>query len=186
MLLAKVRGDAYAYQSKVMTKLHDKQSGYEYEYGHSEPIEEEASRANTILRNVARAHAFEVCGRDYITEDDLIIPIKMALSAASRNRVSVIRAIFKAKDTNGIPYRTLDTNYLATATGLTRLPIRRTIEELNALGLVDINIDKESMHHETYIRLRPGLEWVYGDQFQRLLDKCYPTSKYSEPQEIPI
>lgn len=185
LLLAKVRGDAYAYQSKVMTRLHDKQSGYEYEYGHSEPIEEEASRANQILYNVARAHAFELDGRDYIIEDDLIIPIKMALSAASRNRVSIIRAIFRAKDTSGVPYKALDTNYLATATGLTRLPVQRTIEELNALGLVDIAIDKESVDHETYIRLRPELNWVYEERFQKLLEKCYPTPKYNKASEIP-
>lgn len=184
LLLAKVRGDAYAYQSKVMTKFHDKQSGYEYEYGHNETIEEEASRANQILYNVARAHAFEVCGRNYITDEDLIIPIKMALSAASRNRVSIMRAILKAKDTSGVPYKVLDTNYLASTTGLTRLPIQRTIEELNALGLVDFNTDIESSNPETYIRLRPELGWIYEERFQKLLEKCYPTPKYNKPPEI--
>jgi hypothetical protein len=124
---------------------------------------------------VARAHAFEIDGRDYITEEDLIIPIKMALSAANRNRVSMIRDIFRAKDTSGTPYNTLDTNYLATATGLTRLPVQQTIEELHALGLIDIAKDRESVDHETYIRLKPELAWVYGERFQQLLEKCYPT-----------
>jgi hypothetical protein len=173
LLLAKVRGDAYAYQTKVMTKLHDKESGYQYEYGHDEPIEEEASRANQILYNITRAHAFEVHGRDYITEDDLIIPIRMALSAANRNRVSVIRAILTAKDTEGTPYKVLDTNWLASATKLTRLPLQKTLEELQALGLIDIDPNKDS-DNESYFRLKLELEWVYEDSFQKLLERCYP------------
>lgn len=178
LLLAKVRGDAFAYQSKVMTRLHDKDSGYQYEYGHDEPIEEEASRANQILYNIARSHAFEVHGRDYIIEEDLIIPIRMALSAANRNRVSVTRAIIVAKDTEGTPYKILNTSWLTNATKLSKRPLQAALEELQALRLIDIDPHKDS-ENESFISLRPELEWVYDKSFQKLLEKCYPSPEVS-------
>jgi hypothetical protein len=104
LLLAKIRSNAYTYQTKLIAKLENgddkdesyhtdepQRSKYEYEYGYEEPIEEEARRAGQVLYNVARAHAFEVCGRNHITEDDLIIPIKLALSAANRQRVRITK-----------------------------------------------------------------------------------------------
>ena len=62
------------------------------EYSFEQPIIENASRASTVLYNIARAHAFEIHGRNYIKmEEGIPIAIKIALSSANRNRVSVLR-----------------------------------------------------------------------------------------------
>jgi hypothetical protein len=54
-------------------------------------IIENPSRANIVLYNIARAHAFEIHGRNYITIEDIPIVIKIALSTANRTRVSILK-----------------------------------------------------------------------------------------------
>jgi hypothetical protein len=123
-LLAKIRGNVVSYQTKVMTYLKgsDKDegsnnsnnivdnAGFLYEYGHSKPIIERPERATKILYNLARAHAFEVCGRHYITKEDLPMIIKIVLSAANRDRIAVIKSLLHAnKDLSGLVYAELNT-----------------------------------------------------------------------------
>jgi hypothetical protein len=54
-----------------------------YEYSYEQPIIENPSRANIILYNIARAHALEILGRNYITKEGIPIIIKIALSTDS-------------------------------------------------------------------------------------------------------
>jgi hypothetical protein len=102
LLLARIRGNAYAFESKsskakltTTTSEQDQEEealeeafDYNYEYSFEQPVIEHASRVNTILYNIACAHAFELHGRNYITMEDIPIVIKVALSSANRNRVS--------------------------------------------------------------------------------------------------
>lgn len=134
-------------------------SKYEYEYGYEEPIEEEARRAGHVLYNVARAHAFEVCGRNYIIEDDLIIPIKFALSAANRLRVRIAKLLLTAKNTDGSFVNELDTTYIMAAARSSKSSVYRTMKELEILGLVEIGkltegpplAQHESSQHESSV-----------------------------------
>ena len=99
ILLARIRGNTYAYESRStearLTIEDDDGSGGEavennaicYEYSFEQPIIENPSRANMVLYNITRAHAFEIHGRNYITFEDIPIVIKIALSTANRNRV---------------------------------------------------------------------------------------------------
>lgn len=181
MFLARVRGNVYAYQARVMTNLDDSEigggtgggSGYEYEYVHNKPIIERPGRAATVLYNIARAHAFEVHGRDYITEEDLPIIIKIVLSAANRDRIAVVKLLLNARSTDGVLYNELDTTYLVSATRSAKSSVHRTMKELNTLGLVDIGKTRDSSH-ENYICLREEFRWLREDKFQRLLKTCYP------------
>jgi hypothetical protein len=201
LFLAKLRGNAYTYQARVSARLEsskgkesesdvdETQNKYEYEYGYEEPIEEEARRAGQVLYNVARAHAFEVCGRNYITEDDLIIPIKFALSAANKLRVRITKLLLTARNTNGSFVNELDTNYIVSATRSSKSSVHRTMKELEILGLVDIGKTRDSSH-EHYIELKDEFKWVHEERFQALLERAYssPYSKYkqqqpSQPQE---
>jgi hypothetical protein len=188
LFLAKLRGNAYTYQTKVIAKLENgknfeesfvedgiqKSSRFEYEYGYEEPIEEEARRAGRILYNVARAHAFEVCGRNYITEEDLIIPIKFALSAANRVRVRVAKLLLTTRMTDGTFINELDTTYIVHVTRTSKSSIQRTMKELQILGLVHIGKTRDSSH-ENYIELKEGFKWVREERFQMLLKKACPS-----------
>ena len=72
-------------------------SNVSYEYSFEQPIIENPSRANRVLYNIAKSHAFELCGRNYITLEDIPIVIKITLSTANRNRVSVLRLMITQK-----------------------------------------------------------------------------------------
>ncbi|MGI8832369.1 MAG: bifunctional DNA primase/polymerase, partial [Nitrososphaeraceae archaeon] len=67
-------------------------------YGYSTPIIEEPDRAITQLRNLARGHALSK-GRNYITIDDVPLLIKVVLSTASIERVTIFDLLIKS---NGI------------------------------------------------------------------------------------
>lgn len=192
LLLAKLRGNAYTYQTKLVAKLGNSKSNeegsdmdesqssrYEYEYGYEEPIEEEARRAGQVLYNVARAHAFEVCGRNFITEDDLIIPIKLALSAANRLRVRIAKLLLTARNTDGSFINELDTTYIMGATRSSKSSVHRIMKELQILGLVEIGKTRDPSH-ENYIKLKEEFKWVREERFQNLLERAYlsPYSKY--------
>lgn len=148
-----------------------------YEYSYEEPIEEEARRAGQVLYNVARAHAFELCGRNYILDDDLIIPIKFALSAANRLRVKIIKLVLQARNTDGTFVHQLDTNYIISATRSSKSSVHRTMKELEILGLVEIGKVTGSSH-EHYIELKEEFQWVHDERFQVLLEKAYPSPYY--------
>jgi hypothetical protein len=187
LLLAKLRGNAYTYQTKLVANLQNgdnreesyytdepQRSRHEYEYGYEEPIEEEARRAGKILYNAARSHAFEICGRNYLTEDDLIIPIKFALSAANRLRVRIIKLLLTAKNTDGSFVNQLDTTYVMSATRSSKSSVHRIMKELEILGLVDIGKTRDSSH-ENYIKLKEEFKWVRDKRFQKLLRKACPS-----------
>lgn len=191
LFLAKLRGNAYAYQTKPAANLQngdnreesyysDEPQRSKYEYRYEEPIEEEARRAGKILYNAARSHAFEICGRNYLTEDDLIIPIKFALSAANRSRVRIVKLLLTAKNTDDSFVNDLDTTYVMAATRSSKSSVHRTMKELQILGLVDIGKTRDSSH-ENYIELKEEFKWVRDERFQKLLEKAcpslYPNSK---------
>jgi hypothetical protein len=189
LFLAKLRGNAYTYQTKMSAKLESTKKSSEasddvfdemqskYEYSYEEPIEEEARRAGQILYNVARSHAFELCGRNYIKDDDLIIPIKFALSAANRLRVKIIKLVLQARNTNGTFVHQLDTNYIMSATRSSKSSVHKTMKELEILGLVEIGKVTGSSH-EHYIELKEEFQWAHDKRFQALLEKAYPSPYY--------
>jgi hypothetical protein len=180
IFLARVRGNVYAYQARVMTNLNDSETGEstdggsrsEYEYVYNKPIIERPGRATTVLYNIARAHAFELHGRTNITEEDLPVIIKIVLSAANRDRIAVVKLLLNARSTDGVLYKELDTTYLVTTTKSSKSSVQRTMKELNTLGLVDIGKTRDSSH-ENYICLRKEFQWLHEERFQLLLKICF-------------
>jgi hypothetical protein len=161
IFLSKVRGSAYAYQSKVMTSLansklkdsisgnddDDTGSGYQYEYAHSKPLIEKPKRPANVLRNIAISHSFELYGRDHITYEDLPILVKIVLSSANRERIAVIKTLLLApKGISGLIPSEFDTtrdidinhlvgtNYLISKTGISQSQVQRIVTELEILG----------------------------------------------------
>src|SRR6266540_2623117 len=68
------------------------------EYVHGTPIKEEPDRAIEQLRNLARGHAV-FTGRNYVTRDDLSLPVKVVLSTASIDRVNIFSLLIERKGT---------------------------------------------------------------------------------------
>ena len=197
LLLGKIRGSTYAYQDKVMVSLDDDEvegstnsggSGYQYQYSHSESSDENTERAMNILRNTAVAHAFEICGRNYITSEDLPILLKIVLSSANKERVSVVKAMLKAKNVSSIIAKELDTTrdvdishmvhtgYLVAKTGISKSHLHRILKELSALDLIDIYKTITGSSHENVMVFKNDFDFVYEDAFQNLIEQTYNDS----------
>jgi hypothetical protein len=194
LLLGKIRGSTYAYQDKVMTSLNDEEvegstggSGYQYEYSHSDSSDENTERAMHVLENTAVAHAFELCGRNYITTEDLPIILKIVLSSANKERIKVIKTMLDAKNVSSIIANELDTtrdvdiehlvhtSYLINKTGISKSPLHRTLKELSVLGLIDIYKTTTGSSHENVMIFNKEFDFVYDDAFQELFDRTYRT-----------
>lgn len=194
LLLGKIRGSTYAYQDKVMTSLNDEEvegstggSGYQYEYSHSDSSDENTERAMHVLENTAVAHAFELCGRNYITTEDLPIILKIVLSSANKERIKVIKTMLDAKNVSSIIANELDTtrdvdiehlvhtSYLINKTGISKSPLHRILKELSVLGLIDIYKTTTGSSHENVMIFNKEFDFVYDDAFQELFDRTYRT-----------
>jgi hypothetical protein len=197
LLLAKIRTNTYAYEAKSKeAKLtiddsnsdnqqqpdidSDITSGVSYEYSFEQPIEEHASRASVVLYNIAKAHAFELHGRNHIIlAQDIPIVVKIALSSANRNRVSVLRYMItemRNADQGGQPEHKEKyyARELANALKFSPTTARRLMKELEVIGLVTIGKDaletngqiRKSTH---YIELVQDFRWLIEPRFQNLM-----------------
>jgi predicted transcriptional regulator len=147
-----------------------------YEYGHSQPIIEKAKRANQVLYNIARGHAFEIHGRNYITLEDIPIIIKIAISTTNRDRVAIIKLLLTAMrrgDNSGEwEHKTkFFTNDLVQGLKISPSTARRAMMELELLGLVRLQNEKNANNNRRkyYIELDPAFKWLLGDEFQDLI-----------------
>jgi predicted transcriptional regulator len=193
LLLAKIRTNTYAYEAKskeaklTIDDSNDNQqqdydsevnTGVSYEYSFEQPIEEHASRASVVLYNIAKAHAFELHGRNYITlVDDLPIVVKVTLSSANRNRVSVLRYMItemRNADQGGMPEHKekFFAKDLTSALKFSPTTARRIMKELEVIGLVSIGkeaISGTTRNYSYYIKLVPDFHWLIEDRFQNLM-----------------
>jgi Mn-dependent DtxR family transcriptional regulator len=196
LLLAKIRTNTYAYEAKskdarltaVGGEDSDTQqqqdidgeftSGVSYEYTFEQPIEEHASRASVVLYNIAKAHAFELHGRNYITlAEDLPIVVKITLSSANRNRVSVLRHMITAMrnaDQGGqLEHKEkFFAKDLTSALKFSPTTARRIMKELEVIGLVSIGkeaISGTTRNYSYYIKLVSDFHWLIEDRFQNIM-----------------
>jgi hypothetical protein len=68
------------------------------DYSFATAMKEEPDRAMEELRNIARGFALSK-GRNYITNEDLSLPIKVVLSTASLDRVNIFDLLIAHKGT---------------------------------------------------------------------------------------
>jgi hypothetical protein len=192
LLLAKLRGNTYAYESKSTgAKLgaadddgnndggsNDdiaSSASYSYEYNFEQPIIENATRANQVLYHIAKAHAFELDGRNYVTMQDIPIVIKIALSSANHNRVSVLKAMItevtRADNGGQLEHKKqFYVNDLVNSASISKATARRIMKELQVLEIV--RIDKAvttSRNYSYYIELLPDFNWLLEYRFQNLI-----------------
>lgn len=144
--------------------------GSEYAYGIA--TIEEPSRAITQLLNIARGHALSQ-GRNFITNEDVTIVIKVVLSTASIERV----AIFDLLLAHG---GKLQTPTIIDSLNVTSPTANRTMTEFKAIGLVDSKNIGSS--HVNEIILRPEFDWFLTTEFRDLRDN-YKPQKYTETEK---
>lgn len=184
IFLSRIRGNTYAYETRSAAKLDnelDNNGGrssftdaVSYEYSYEQPIIENPSRANIVLYNIARAHAFEIHGRNFVTTEDLPTIIKIALSTANRTRVSIIKLLLTAmrRADNGGNYEhktQFFTRDLIKALNISKSTARRAMKELEVLGLVRIGKESRNGGENYYIELLERFKWLLEREFQDLI-----------------
>ena len=127
------------------------------DYAYSISPREVPRRAITCLKNLARGHAL-LTGRNQITLDDIPIVIKTALDTAPIERVSLFSLLIA---NNGI----LTTNQILSSLNVARKTALRTMAELKAIGLVDMEDFHEPGQNNLSKRiiLNPRFNWFLSD-----------------------
>ncbi len=145
------------------------------DYSYDMPHIEHPTRAMTQLRNLAKGHAL-VQGRNYISKEDIPIVIKVVLSTASIERVSLFDLLLAH---NGKLTTTLISESLLVSTQ-TAL---RTMTELKVIKLVEMKQNNITAVFE--IELKEKFKWFLTEEFQRLREDFIPedNSKYLKNKE---
>jgi hypothetical protein len=132
------------------------------EYSYTIAKIEDPSRAITQLRNLARGHALSQ-GRKYFMIKDIPIVIHTALSTASIERVRIFDILIANKGT-------LTTSQICEFLNTTPPTARRTMTELKATGLVQMDETKTSDGYNTtfMITLKSEFDWFLSDEFKEL------------------
>jgi hypothetical protein len=151
MLLAHLRGSVPTWDTS-----HSQGS----EYAYTIATIEEPHRAITQLRNMARGHALSM-GRNFITKEDIPITIKVVLSTASIERVTIFDLLLAHGGT-------LSTPVIADSLNISSQTALRTMTEFKALGLVDMGEAETGSEHITEIILKPEFNWFLSLEFQKL------------------
>jgi Mn-dependent DtxR family transcriptional regulator len=153
-----------AYLRGVVSTWHTRDTqGSNYGYGMA--IKEECDRAIQQLYNLARGHALSQ-GRNYITLEDIPLIIKVVLSTASIERVTIFDLLLAYKGT-------MTTTQIATSLNISQPTALRTMTELKALGLVEmVNGDSNT---PAKITLDPQFSWVFDKEFVELRNGFVPS-----------
>jgi hypothetical protein len=140
---------------------HDTQ-GSDYAYSISQ--REVPRRAITALSNLAKGHAISE-GRNHITLDDIVLPLKTALDTAQIERVSMFSLLLAY---GGM----LTTDQVMNSLNVSRTTALRTMAEFKAIGLITIEeqVDGTGRPAKRMV-LNPRFNWFLKDE---LIKKIFP------------
>ena len=135
------------------------------DYAYTISAREVPRRAATCLTNLARGHAL-LTGRNWITLDDVPMIIKTALDTAQIERVSIFSLLLA----NG---GKLTTNQILQSLNIARKTALRTMAELQAIDLVNIEDFQEEGQNNISKRivLDPRFNWFLSDP---MITKIFP------------
>jgi HTH domain len=136
-------------------------------YGYGMATMEEPDRAITQLYNLARGHAL-LKGRNYITIEDIPLVVKVVLSTASIERVTIFDLLLAHKGK-------MTTSQIANSLNISHHTAHRTMTELKALGLVDMEKESETTNSEYQISLDPKFDWFLTKEFLQLREGFVPS-----------
>ena len=146
------------------------------EYGYGMPTIEEPDRAMQQLVNLARGHAL-LTGRNHVTIEDIPLIVKVVLSTAPIERVTIFDLLLA---NNG----RLNVNQITKFLNVSEPTARRTMTELKALGLVDRKIetiacDDGIPREGLVITLKEQFDWFLSVEFKTLREEFKPESDSS-------
>ena len=148
-----------------------KQPGeHEYsDYGYAIPNPEDPTRAATSLYNLTRGCALKL-GRNYVTIGDVQLAIKVALSTASQERVAVLDLLVAKK---GI----VTVSTIASVLSMSKSTALKTMTELAAVGIADLETVLIVSNDTKQIRLRDEFKWLCGEEFLKLRGNYSPIDR---------
>ena len=134
---------------------------------------EDPTRAATSLYNLTRGYAWTQ-GRNYITIEDLHLALKVTLSTGSQERISVLDLLLEKKG-----QATVAT--VANSLSMSKSTALKTMTELTAVGIADLETVLVGGNDTKQIRLQNGFKWLYGKEFLKLRGYYSPVdrSKYN-------
>jgi len=132
------------------------------EYNFDIGIVEDPSRAIRQLRNLASGHALSH-GRHYITLKDIPMLVNVVLSTCSLARATIFQLLLAHKGT-------LTTSDIVKSLNVAKPTALRTMTELKATGLVDMNEGVGYHNSETEIVLSEKFKWFLTEEFMDLVD----------------
>jgi hypothetical protein len=191
ILLARLRGNVYVkkssdpddllviptIESTNTTTNNNTAINYSEGFIHSIPTIENPSRANQQLYNLARGHAL-AHGRNYITEEDIPLIIKVVLSTGSIERVLILDLLIAH---NG----TLTTSQITMSMRISNNTAKRTMTEFKGLDLVTMErADPNRSNSEYKITLNSKFDWFLTDEFKKLRDDFKPTTNNNDDKQL--
>ena len=156
MLLAKLRATVPTWHTS------DSDSGGS-NYNYEMPVIEDPSRASSAFYNLARGHAV-LFGRNYITKDDLVVVIPVALSSAPKERVELVKLLIQ---NNG---KLTSSNFIEVAK-VSRATALKEMKILYILGLVNESEEEGTTKPVKTITLRKELSYFLSEEFIAYLTK---------------
>lgn len=144
------------------------------QYNFEIPTIENPSRASSAFYNLARGHAL-LCGRNYITKEDLCVVIPTALSSAPKERVELFRLLI---ENNG----KVNTDEFKALAKVSRATALKEIQKLTILGLVTSSEEDATTKKVTAIKLKDEFGWFLTSEFKQYWDqfKASLTTKSSK------
>jgi len=154
ILLSKLRG------TTVIQQIGTENEKSEYYW--EEPVIERPYRANQMLYNLARGHAL-IHGRKYITTDDLLLVMKVALSSANSKRVELLDFLIKNKGS-------AKTEEFEKYLNCSKPVASTTMKTLEVIGLVDIikgKTGEKGGRPPNVAKLKPAFQWLLTSEYSR-------------------
>ena len=187
-LIAHLRGSVYLSEGRAYDRKTDgkedangserKSHAIHYtedlDYDNGIPIIENPTRAVTILRNLAVAHAISQ-GRDTISLVDIPMIIRVVLSTTTIGRSKVFELLIKHDGS-------LTTSMICNELGVSSPTAKRAMRELHALKMVDISTVAGYSNAELMITVRDQFKWIKDNEFKELWNKSNCKIK-GEPEE---
>ncbi|WP_048097246.1 hypothetical protein [Candidatus Nitrosarchaeum limnium] len=150
-------------------------------YNYETPIIEQPNRASNALYNLARGHAV-LCGRNYITDDDLAVVVAVTLSSASRDRVELFKRLL---DCNGKQ----NTEQFMESAKVSRSTALKEMKSLVILELVDMYDEQLETKPVKTIKLKDEYHWFLSLEFKKYMREFDATlnpenSKLSQKENL--
>ena len=179
LLLAHLRGHVIVYENSEhpdflpVENNNNNNSFHSSSFSHRLPIIENPSRAAQQLYNLARGYALSY-GRNYITEDDIQLVIKVVLSTSLIERVLILDLLIAHKGT-------LTTSQITDSLRIPTYTAKRTMTEFKGLELVIMEkTDPNNSKSEYKITLNPKFNWFLEEEFKKLPEEFKPTNYQNE------